>query len=119
MPLDLVGVEQAQPIGPFIEEALDEGKAAVLSMLANVRQGGLAVLKPREVGRPAVGAPSPSLLGSVALTSCGASHSVLVGLTSYQILWLDGLMQQSRRTCLPTRQTSASWQPTARAAYVR
>jgi hypothetical protein len=34
--------------------------------------------------------------GSVALTSCGTSHSVLVGLTSYQILWLDGLMQQSR-----------------------
>jgi PAS domain S-box-containing protein len=33
--------------------------------------------------------------GSVALTSCGTSHSVLVGLTSYQILWLDGLMQQS------------------------
>ena len=32
-------------------------------MLANVRQGGLTVLEPREVGRPAVGAPAPGLLG--------------------------------------------------------
>ena len=32
--------------------------------------------------------------GTVALTSRGTSPSVLVGLTSYQILWLDELMQQ-------------------------
>jgi hypothetical protein len=33
--------------------------------------------------------------GSVALTSLGTSYSVFVGLTTYQILWLDRLMQQS------------------------
>ena len=41
-----------------------------------------------------VGGEEPLRMGSVALTSCGTSHSAFAVQTAYHILWLNTLMQQ-------------------------